>query len=620
MIERMNKYSFVVLASKRDEFLARLQELGLVDVTTTGWEPSDDQRRQMAIIENYSEAVRTLHSMLATEGFTPGRAYENGDEAYDHYTAVNNAVADARAEIAKYEKIALETRPWGEFDAVKIKQLSNQGVVLHFFTAQSSEFARHIDSWGERYNVQTVSDVDGISRFVVITGRDEDVQIDAQEIKPLTMTATEADAKITELSDEIHSWDGVWADCAASVDKIAAVRDELVAQLAFSKVSGMGQNQAEGSLVVMEAWAEEARSAEVDAMLDKEASVVYLKEQPTPEDNTPVKLKNNRFAHLFELIGSMYALPKYGTVDLTPFFAPFYMLFFAICLNDAGYGAIIFLLGLGLLLKGGKSMHQASLLTMLCGGATVLFGLYTGSIFGMSVPEMMGYEDISKSPFLDFQGQFFSIALALGVFQILIGMFINICMRTRIFGIRYALGNIGWFMLIVAGCLAAGLPMLNESWAIPGFSTSSVAFYVVCGISLVLMLLFNSPGKNVFVNFGAGLWNTYNNITSLLSDVLSYIRLFAIGLSGGVLALVFNRLALGLTGLDQGLGDGSVVAFVAKIIGATIILLIGHGINLFMSSISSFVHPMRLTFVEFYKNAGFEMTTRTFEPFKKENK
>ena len=99
--------------------------------------------------------------------------------------------------------------------------------------------------------------------------------------------------------------------------------------------------------------------------------------------------------------------------------------------------------------------------------------------------------------------------------------------------------------------------------------------------------------------------------------MLSYIRLFAIGLSGGVLALVFNRLALGLTGLDAGFGDSSVVAIVAKIVGASVILLIGHGINLFMSSISSFVHPMRLTFVEFFKNAGFEMTSRSFEPLKK---
>ena len=134
---------------------------------------------------------------------------------------------------------------------------------------------------------------------------------------------------------------------------------------------------------------------------------------------------------------------------------------------------------------------------------------------------------------------------------------------------------------------------------------------------LVLMLLLNNVRRNPLINLGAGLWDTYNNITGLLSDVLSYIRLFAIGLSGGVLAQVFNSLGLGLTGLSDGIEgmDWWVVAM--KIVGASMILLVGHGINLFMSAISSFVHPMRLTFVEFYKNAGFEMSQRSFEPLQK---
>ena len=126
------------------------------------------------------------------------------------------------------------------------------------------------------------------------------------------------------------------------------------------------------------------------------------------------------------------------------------------------------------------------------------------------------------------------------------------------------------------------------------------------------------PSPNFFLkNFASGLWDTYNNITGLLSDVLSYIRLFAIGLSGGVLAQVFNELAIGLTGLRP-FPDEFGVGTVFQILGATAILLVGHAINLFMSTISSFVHPMRLTFVEFYKNAGFEMTTRAFEPLTKE--
>ena len=137
----------------------------------------------------------------------------------------------------------------------------------------------------------------------------------------------------------------------------------------------------------------------------------------------------------------------------------------------------------------------------------------------------------------------------------------------------------------------------------------SMIVYVSAAIGVVLMLFFNSPGKNPFVNVGLGLWDTYNNLTGILSDVLSYIRLFAIGLSGGILATVFNDLANGFV------PDGSNI--VVRLLIMIPILLIGHGINIFMSVISSFVHPMRLTFVEFYKNAGFEMSMRSFDPLRK---
>ena len=134
-------------------------------------------------------------------------------------------------------------------------------------------------------------------------------------------------------------------------------------------------------------------------------------------------------------------------------------------------------------------------------------------------------------------------------------------------------------------------------------------FYATLGVGAVLMLFFNSPGKNPLLNFGLGLWDTYNNLTGILSDVLSYIRLFAIGLSGGILATVFNALADGFVPEGSGI--------VVRLLIMIPILLVGHGINLFMSTISSFVHPMRLTFVEFYKNAGFEMSMRSFDPLRK---
>ena len=623
MIVKMSRYDFVLLAAQSDDFIARLRELGLVDITTTGWEPQEKDRQLVVDIENYRKAVEALKGFAQGQEYSlaeGAHTYTSGKEAFEKYNELRQQKAVLQAEVARLEKYADELKPWGDFDGALSEKLQQQGIVLRYFQTQASTFDKLAEEWSVDYTIVEISRDASTTYFVVVTTPGADIVIDAQEIKAPIMDSRAAEAEVEKCRQSLEAMNAEFSVCAASVEAIEAEWSKLVNQLQNVKIKGTAAEAADGALVVMEGWAEEDKSAEVDKLLDEYSDVIYLKRDAAPEDDTPVKLKNNKFARLFELIGAMYALPKYGTMDLTPFFAPFYMLFFAICLNDAGYGAILTAIGLVLLTKSsGGFMKQAAWLTVFCGGATTLFGLYTGSLFGMSIPDMLGYESIAASPFLDFQNQFFSLALALGVVQILFGMFLNICLQTKLFGFTSTFGLLGWFIILLSGCLAVGLPMLNENLTISWFTASSPAFYAAMGVGAVLMLLLNNIKRNPLINIGSGLWDAYNNVTGLLSDVLSYIRLFAIGLSGGVLAQVFNSLAMGLTGLDAGI-ESFGVGTIFQIIGATAILLIGHGINLFMSAISSFVHPMRLTFVEFYKNAGFEMTTRQFEPLTNEKK
>jgi V/A-type H+-transporting ATPase subunit I len=213
---------------------------------------------------------------------------------------------------------------------------------------------------------------------------------------------------------------------------------------------------------------------------------------------------------------------------------------------------------------------------------------------------------LAGAPFFPSDDMFlFVLALALGIVQILFGMVLRAITTTRAFGLKYALATIGWIIVLVAGMLMLLPGMAGFELGIP-----KIVLWGLIGAGVFMMLFLNNPGKNPFVNLGGGLWNTYNDVTGFLSDALSYIRLFAIGLSGGVLATVFNDLAVGMS------PDIPVVGQVVSLI----ILLIGHGLNLFMSTLSSMVHPLRLTFVEFYKNAGFEAAGRTFDPLKKSTK
>ena len=603
MIVKMMKYDIVLLAAERENLIERLRETGLVDITTTGWEPSEGDRQLLADIDNRKKAVDFLATFAAGTDYTSGVAPLAKGTAFETYTATQTAITAAKAEIARLAKVVDEWTPWGNFSADTLKRLAEAGVSLRYFTTQKSTFDKHEAEWSAQYNLALISTIDSVARFVVI-GADE-VAIDAQEQKAPTMSVADAEREMGEQVAALHRLNTALSACADARNEIAEELASLKMQLQDVRIGATAEQAADGTLLVMEGWAAKETSAQVDATLDNCPNVVYIKSEPTPEDDTPVKLKNNWFAHIFEFVGNMYALPKYGTIDLTPFFAPFYMLFFGICLNDAGYGLILLALGLALLSKSKTpTMRQASMFATMCAVSTILFGGFCGSFFGMSMQEWF-----PSVHFFDFQGKFFSIALAIGMVQILFGMVLKIVLICQTVGAKYSLSTLGWFIVLLSASLAAGLPMFGAT--IPFFTASSPAFYGAIGVGLTLMLLFNSPGKNIFINIGSGLWETYNNITGILSDVLSYIRLFAIGLSGGVLALVFNSLAAGFVPDDANI--------VVRILIMLPILLIGHGINLFMSTISSFVHPMRLTFVEFYKNAGFEMSMRPFDPLRKLN-
>lgn len=613
MISKMIRYDFVLYGAQSEDFIEQLRQLGLVDITTTGWEPSEQDRGILTDIDAHTKAVDFLGTFAKSEAFdASAKPYGSAREAFAAYMKAQADRAALLQESARVEKQRDEVRPWGRFSADEAAALAAKGIVLRYFTAQSSVFDKSVESWSADYTVAEINRTASTVWFVVVAQPDTEIALDAQEVKLPAMDYVALDKEAARLSGEIDSLNGIFSRCAKSVDMIQADACALKERLQGLKVDRTARREADGELMIMEGWAEAETSERVDKMLEEYPNVVYLKRDANIDDNAPVKLKNNRFTRLFELIGAMYALPKYGTMDLTPFFGPFYMLFFAICLADAGYGLVLLALGIGLLMKGGEKMRQAAWLSVVCSAATVAFGFYANSFFGMQISSVL-----PGVRFLNFGEDFFSISLAIGVVQILLGMMLNIYLKTKLFGFTSSFGTLGWFLLLVAGCLSVGLPMLNEDWEIPWFTTSSPAFLAVAGVGLVLMLLLNNVRRNPLVNLGAGLWDTYNNITGLLSDVLSYIRLFAIGLSGGVLAQVFNSLGLGLTGLSDGIEgmDWWVVAM--KIVGASCILLIGHGINLFMSAISSFVHPMRLTFVEFYKNAGFEMSQRSFEPLQK---
>ena len=187
--------------------------------------------------------------------------------------------------------------------------------MLRYFFTPKSNYDKFGPEWSERYTLSLINRTDSTAYFVVVTAPGEDVTLDAQEMKAPSMDVREAERRIAEAKQELRALDAEFSRVAASEKLLAAHAAQLKERLQGVRVKATAQQAADGTLVVMEGWAEKETSDKVDALLEAYPNVVYLKGDPTPEDDTPVKLKNNRFARVFELVGDMYARPKYGTMD-----------------------------------------------------------------------------------------------------------------------------------------------------------------------------------------------------------------------------------------------------------------------------------------------------------------
>ena len=194
------------------------------------------------------------------------------------------------------------------------------------------------------------------------------------------------------------------------------------------------------------------------------------------------------------------------------------------------------------------------------------------------------------------------LALVIGVFHICLAMVVKTICYTQRYGFRQSLSTWGWTLLIVGGIIIAALSM---AFSLPAESIKWIVI-VLAVVSGLGIYVFNTPGRNPLLNIGSGLWDTYNMATGLLGDVLSYVRLYALGLAGGMLGSAFNDIALMV------LGEHPTWQWLPFLL----ILLFGHILNLLMSALGAFVHPLRLTFVEYFKNSGYEGKGTSYSPFK----
>ncbi len=589
MITQMKKYTFLVFHRDYEPFLQQLRDLGVVHITQKAAGLIEDNEALQAALQ-HEDALRKLIAQGAP------------DQLIAERNEVNERIAAAK-------ESAQQAAIWGDFDAARIQALKDAGYTLRFFECSSKAF---LAEWGIK-----VSEIGGKIYFVQVGEGPDLSETPASEIPAPEKSAAAWMQEVENLKGllaaanaRIEAWQ------LANLDDIKAQLKEARQNIDWQRVTLSTDKLAEGSLCLFEGFCPIDKEPALNAML-AESQVYYEETDPAKEDATPIKLRNNWFTKLFEPLTGMYGWPNYNEFDPTPILAPFYLLFFSLCVGDCGYGLALILVG-WLIAKEKLRIEMfeglGPIIAVLGVGCTVV-GYLSGTFFGIDIYQASWIPECAKAPMFkawlgDGTGNWMGydimmvLALIIGVFHICLAMTVKAICYTKQNGFHATASTWGWLLLIVGGIATAIL----ASTSVLGPQTTQTILIVIAAISALGIFIFNTPGRNPLINVGAGLWDTYQMATGILGDVLSYLRLYALGMAGAMLGAAFNELGMTVLGENPNVGTA---------IGFALIVVFGHVLNLLMACLGAFVHPLRLTFVEYFKNVGYEGSGKKYYPFKK---
>ena len=364
-------------------------------------------------------------------------------------------------------------------------------------------------------------------------------------------------------------------------------------------------------VIIIEGWIlEKDISRMKNSLFNKTNELEIIFSDPDEKDDIPVALDNNKFVEPFESITELYGIPKYKEFDPTPLFAPFYFIFFGMCLSDAGYGLVIAVLSCWAMvkLKFEGMVKKFFGLFFLCGISTFIMGVIMGSWMGDTLNylpknllfiktfliDTISLLDPIKNPM-----PLLLISLSLGVIQIYTGFIIKFITNVKENRIKTGLMDQGSWLLLISGILLSIIA--NTISSLSGFSI--ITKYIIWAGLLSIVITQGRSNKNIILKAAGGVLSLYN-IIGYFSDILSYSRLFALGLSTAVLAVVVNNFVMLFKDLP----------FIGIIV-ATSVFIIGHLFNMVISGMGAFIHSTRLQYVEYFTKF-YEGGGTSFKPFK----
>ncbi len=582
MIIRMKKVS-VLLQDK--DIADALAALGLLGVLHLEHFRAPQGGEIEALVERRARLQRVIEALEQAGAPPPQEGCGNVEAVFRSLETTFNGIREWEQQVRDLQAQIRKWEPWGEFNLYDIQVLRENGLHIHLLALTEAQLA----ALPGDAMVARLGTLDGLVQAVVCT---RDGQLPGIEGQPLPEHSPRKLSELLRIAQDERDY--LELRMRANAKYLDALRQHalrLESQIAFQRALA-GRQVEEDGLTIVRGY------CPVDALerlvaLARRRQWAWLIEEPAPEDPVPTLLHNPRWVELVRpVLRFINLLPGYREHDISGVFFVFFSVFFGMLIGDAGYGLLIGLGTLGAHWKFGRRQADRTpyYLLYLLSLITVLWGLLTGTFFGQLL--FPGIRPLA--PWLEDPANIERLCFLIGAVHLSVAHVWRAMLRWPSLGV---LGEAGWLCLLWGMFFLAGLLVLGDP--LP----RQAPFLFIAGP--VLIALFSKPHRNLLRAVGGGLGNLAMNAVRTFTDIVSYIRLFAVGLATVAVADTFNGMAVAW-GFDHPL---------TGFLGA-LILVLGHVFNMVLGAMAILVHGVRLNVLEFASHMDLEWAGIPYEPFK----
>ena len=591
----MKKISLISLASDASATLTALHELGILHLTHVNEPESDEQESTNKQVGRINSALDILTVISSDKNrVEPSEAIKAAadkmppKEIVDRVHNLVNLRKECTERIVALREEEKLIEPYGNYDPALIDELATKGVYVKLY--QSGE--KHQPEAPEGVSVFPLSQ-DGAGKYYATVSLNE-FECDVCEYIPHHRPLSVVSSDIAQASDDVNR---VAQELMAFAQSRATLEDYLhQEQQELSMLEARDGIGLSGKLVYLNGFCPTPQEQKLRAAAEQHGWGLIL-DDPSDDDQVPTVIESPKWVKPVEsLLDMIEVLPGYKEVDISSIFLLGFSLFFAILVGDAGYGLIFLILTIMARMKMKKAPSGPFNLMYILSSCTIVWGVISGNYFGVSfsaLPAPLAKLGVSYE-WLSVDNNFMGLCFLIGAIHLTIAHIWRLILSINS---TRAIAQVGW--VIMTWCMYFGANTLVLGAELPGF------FNLLFVPALLMIIIFMTPLKRLKTEWNSHIILPFDVINNFV-DVVSYVRLFAVGSASLAVAISFNELAIG-NGIDS----------VFAGLGAALILFLGHAMNLILCVMGVLVHGIRLNALEFSGHIGLEWSGFKYNPFKK---